>query len=565
MMDIASQDGDRPRTGAEAVLMTLKANGIDYLFANAGTDFPSIIEAFAARGPGGQVPVPVTIPHETAAVAMAHGYYLVSGRPQAVMVHVNVGLANAAMGVINAASDNIPMLVMSGRTPITEHGRLGARVTPIQYGQEMFDQTSIVRDATKYNYEMRYAEQGGTMVERALAIAMSEPRGPVYLSLPREPLAEDFPDSQHYPPDRQASSSPQRPDPVAVAEAARLLASARSPVILCQRSDPSGATAAALSRLAQAFSVPVVEPFTVRNVLASADPMLAGYDVRQALADADVVLVVDSAVPWIEKLHRPAGAVVISLGPDPLFSRMPVRSFRTDIALAGDPAAGLAMLHDALGKLGGRAGPHMPAERPMAPIDKNAGPDGAMTAEWMSLCLSDVLGDDGVLFSELGVVPSAMDLKGPNRVFTAPHSGGLGWAMPAALGAQLHDRERLCVACVGDGSYMFANPVACHQIAEAMELPILTVIKNNGMWNAVRRSVVNSYPGGKAVAANRMPLISLEPSPDFSMIARASRGHAERVEHADDLPDALERALRAIREERRPALLDVRVALSDRH
>ena len=150
-------------------------------------------------------------------------------------------------------------------------------------------------------------------------------------------------------------------------------------------------------------------------------------------------------------------------------------------------------------------------------------------------------------------------------MFTAPHSGGLGWGMPAALGAQLHDRDRLCVACIGDGSYMFANPVACHQIAEAMELPILTIVKNNGIWNAVRRSVVNSYPGGKAASANRMPLVSLEPSPDFQMIAKASRGFAERVEEADDLPAALERALHAIRVEKRQALLDVRVALSDRH
>ena len=96
--------------------------------------------------------------------------------------------------------------------------------------------------------------------------------------------------------------------------------------------------------------------------------------------------------------------------------------------------------------------------------------------------------DRAVAFSELGLLLPAMDLKGPNRVFSNVHAGGLGWAMPAALGAQLADRERLVIACMGDGSYMFANPVACHQIAEALELPILTVIKNNRMWNAVRRS-----------------------------------------------------------------------------
>ena len=136
------------RTGADALLLALKACGVDYLFANAGTDFPPIIESFASL-PADNTPAPVMVPHETASVAMAHGYYLVTGRPQAVMVHVNVGLANAVMGVLNAASDNVPVLVMSGRTPLTETERPGHRSTPIHYGQEMFDQTSLVRDAVK--------------------------------------------------------------------------------------------------------------------------------------------------------------------------------------------------------------------------------------------------------------------------------------------------------------------------------------------------------------------------------------------------------------------------------
>jgi len=98
-----------------------------------------------------------------------------------------------------------------------------------------------------------------------------------------------------------------------------------------------------------------------------------------------------------------------------------------------------------------------------------SGAASPMSAEWMSHCLSDIMDERAVVFSELGVVPSCMRLRGPNRVFTTPHSGGLGWGFPAALGAQLADRDRLCIACVGDGSYMFANPVACHQIAEALD------------------------------------------------------------------------------------------------
>ncbi|PCI04257.1 MAG: acetolactate synthase [Hyphomicrobiales bacterium] len=537
----------QPKTGAEAVLMTLKAQGVDYLFANAGTDFPPIIEALATRPEA--LPEPVTIPHETAAVAMAHGYYLVSGKPQAVMVHVNVGLANAAMGVINAASDNIPVIMMSGRTPITEHGRLGARMTPIQYGQEMYDQTSLVRDVTKFNYEMRYAEQGGQLVNRAVGIAMSEPRGPVYLSLPREPLDEKFPENQPFPPAVQSVAKSNSGNLDDIARAAKLLDAAKSPLVICQRGDVAGETSKALSKL----GLPVIEPFTIRNVMASGDPCARGFTL-ELLKDADVILVVDSAIPWIEKHHRPVDAKIITLGPDPLFQRNPVRSFQSDISILCDPAKAIVALEKAMA-------PRTKLEPMEAPALAVA--EELMDDAWMTQCISDILGD-GAIFSELGVVPSMIKFAGPNQLFTAPHSGGLGWAMPAALGAQLFDRSRLTIAAVGDGSYMFANPVACHQIAEALELPLLTIVKNNGIWNAVRRSVVVSYPEGKAAKSNKMPLTSLEPSPDFAAIAGASRAYSERVETGEDFPAALERALHAVRVEKRQALLDVRVAVSDK-
>ncbi|MDY6962710.1 MAG: thiamine pyrophosphate-binding protein, partial [Pseudomonadota bacterium] len=108
-MDITHEYADTPvaETGAESLLRGLKRNGIDYIFANAGTDFPPIVEAFVHLDEN-EAPTPILVPHETASVAMAHGYYLVTGRAQATMVHVNVGLANSVMGVINAASDNIP-------------------------------------------------------------------------------------------------------------------------------------------------------------------------------------------------------------------------------------------------------------------------------------------------------------------------------------------------------------------------------------------------------------------------------------------------------------------------
>jgi acetolactate synthase-1/2/3 large subunit len=561
----------RGQTGAEALLRSLKRNGIDYIFSNSGTDFPPIIEAIAQIPPDDR-PEALLVPHETAGISMAHGYYLTTGRAQAVMVHVNVGLANTVMGVINAASDNVPVLVMSGRTPITERGHEGSRVTPIQYGQEMFDQSALVREVTKYEYEMRYPEQGDSLPTRAISVARAAPAGPVYLSLPREPLMATVPAglADATP---QAAASLSAPDPAAISLLAGWIASADAPVILCQRSAPDGAAAAALASLCEAHAIAVCEPFSVRNVLPGNHPMLIGHDPKAALQDADLVIVLDSGVPWIEATGRPQDhAKICHIGPDPAFRRMPVRGYRSDLSITADPALALAALSQALPKAGAHVAKrrmHISAQaaarREATDAFAAQGATSPMSGEWLSRCLSEVMDEEAVVFNELGALPAFMRAHGPNRIFSNPHSGGLGWALPAALGAQLADRERLVIACVGDGSYMFANPVACHQIAEALNLPILTIIKNNGLWNAVRRSVVAAYPTGAAALANTMPLTSLAPAPDYGFVARASRAYTERVQNGQDLPAALARAIEVIRKDKRQVVLDVSISVSDRH
>ena len=178
-------------TTAEAYLALLADRGVDYLFGNAGTDFASIIEALSKAQLGeAKAPIPVTVPHENVAVSMAHGYYLVTGRPQAVMVHVTVGTANAVCGIMNAARERVPILFAAGRTPINEDGALGARSIYIHWAQEMFDQASMVRELVKWEYELRNPEQLETVVDRAVSLAMTEPKGPIYLQLPREALAK---------------------------------------------------------------------------------------------------------------------------------------------------------------------------------------------------------------------------------------------------------------------------------------------------------------------------------------------------------------------------------------
>ncbi|MFV0245496.1 MAG: thiamine pyrophosphate-requiring protein [Qingshengfaniella sp.] len=559
----------RPGTGAEAVLLGLKAAGVDYLFANAGTDFPPIIEALSTLAPD-TMPQPVTIPHETAAIGMAHGYYLATGQMQAVMVHVNVGLANAVMGVLNAASDNVPVIVMSGRTPLTEVGRAGSRASPIQYGQEMYDQAGLVSDVVKFHYELRYPEQAGMLVTRAATLAGSAPEGPVYLSLPREALTETIPAEAEIPANPQAPSRPAQADPQGLAQLADWLSRAQSPLIVTQRGDPQGRLGPALTRFANRFAVAVTEPFSIRNVMAWDDPMFAGHD-PAAVRGADLVIVLDADVPWIEKLHAPGpGTRIVHIGPDPQFGRMPVRGYRTDLAITADPALALEALTPLIPQTD-VADRHATLTARSANRRDNliaaarTGANRPMSAEWLSLCLAEALPKDALVFSELGALPGLMRPSRANQIFANPHSGGLGWALPAALGAQLADRDRMVTACVGDGSYMFANPTACHQIAEALRLPVLTIVKNNGLWNAVRRSVKDGYPDGAAARANVMPLTSLQPAPDYLKVAEASRAHTERVRDGRDLPDALDRALHIIRSEGRQAMLEVEVAVSDRN
>jgi len=553
---------------AEAVLGHLKAAGIDILLANGGTDFPSIIEAYArAAETGIAMPEPLVIPHEGVAVGMAHGYYLVTGKAAGVIVHVNVGLANAVMSLINAASENVPILMCSGRTPLTEKGRFGSRSSPIHWGQEMRDQAGMIREVVKWDYELRYPEQAGAAIDRAISIAMSEPRGPVYLSLPREALAEGARLETAAP-----NISPTRygaPAADLVARAADALRAAKNPVIITQSPDV-GRGFEPLASFSERFALPVVEYWATRQALPSSHPMNVGREPTPWVRDADVIIVANAMVPWIaDHVEPPQGCTVIAIGPEPQFRNLPMRSFQLDISLAGGLNEGIAALAEAMAA-------RVPADQEFAErrervahfrneqaraVEKRValGSGSPMSPAYVSRCLSEAADENTTFFNELGVDPSVMHFEAPGSYFSTPLSGGLGWGLTAALGAQLGNRTRQVIATIGDGSYMFANPVACHQTAAALKLPLLTVVFNNGIWNAVRRSTLYMYPDGKAASANVMPITALDPSPDHAAIARAHGAYAERVDDGAALPAAIQRALEATRSGQQ-ALLEVVVS-----
>ena len=545
-------------------MRSLKSNGVDYLFINSGSDLAPIIEAYAKTG-GEGLPEVIPAAHENVAVSMAHGYFLATGRMAAAAVHVNVGLANAAMGLLNARSDDVPIFIISGRNPLTEGSRPGSRSTPIQYGQEMFDQTGIVREAVKWDYELRYAENAADLVSRGCAIARTEPQGSVYFSLPREPLCEPTEISGEV---TQVAASVPHPDPAAIKAAARSLARAKNPLIICSRGDAAGEVGAELQAIAQENSIAVSEVFVTRNVLPTGFEYGVGGNVASHLPTADVVIVVDAPVAWVEtKASTAAGAEVIHMGPDPLFRRMPVRGYKTTQAIHCNTFAGLKSLRAALPGVPNAVRKSSIAElhansRAVIKAKAESGSRGLANKPWIAKCISDILGD-GAIFGERGGPLPLYVVGGSNQWFGNTQAGGLGWGLPAALGYQLANRERLTVCAVGDGSYMFANPVACHQVAAAQRLPVLTVVLNNGSWDAVRISTLSVYPDGHASRLNRVPTVHFTPAPEHGRIAEAAGCYSEVVENAEDLPAALQRALTVIRKEKRQALLDVKVGNDD--
>jgi acetolactate synthase I/II/III large subunit len=557
-------------TTAEAYLTLLKSRGVDYFFGNAGTDFAPLVEAYARLGAEGRsLPRPITVPHEFTAVSMAHGYAMVTGRPQVVMVHVIVGTANGLGAVMNAARSNVPMLFSAGRTPITESRVPGARNRHIHWAQESFDQGSIVREFVKWDYELRNFSQLESVLDRALTLATAEPQGPVYLALPREVLAESHQEFEFSEPARYPQGIRTAPDPEAVSEAARILVGARNPLAIAKASGREPGSIEPLVRLAESLAMPVVEGFHTYLNFPQDHPLHMGFDASPYLDAADAILVLESDSPWFPRLKSPSPeARIIQLGVDPLYSRIPIRGFPVDAALVGTPSLALAALLEAVRKQaiddqGALARRHrwMAEHQRLRQAWEARGRDTQerrpIEMSWVSRCIGAILDDETILVNEYDLDPTQTCFRIPGSFFGSPPAAGLGWGLGAALGAKLAAPEKTVIAVVGDGSYIFGAPTAAHFTARASDIPILIVIFNNQAWNAVKRATTDDNPDGWAVRTGNMPMTDLEPSPAFELVAQASGAHAERVENPEALPDALCRALKAVRVERRQALLNV--------
>jgi acetolactate synthase I/II/III large subunit len=556
---------ERQPIAADAFLRALADHGVDYFFCNPGTDFPPVVEAFSrAKKTNAKVPKPILVPHENLAVGMAHGAYLMTGRPQAVMVHVNVGTGNTLNNLTNLSRDRVPLILAAGRTPITEKGSFGSRTRPIHWAQEMFDQAGMVREMVKWDYELRVPGQVGDVVARAAEVAMAHPRGPVYLVLPREPLSATLAE-----PIGPAKPRPQaaevHPDPHSIATLAEWIAAAERPLIVTATL-PADAVPA-LAHLAERCAIPVVTHSPRTLCLPSSHAMHFGFEPGALLADCDLAIVLESDVPWIPHLqHPPAGCRVVHVGEDPFFVRYPMRSFPSDLAIKCGATHALNALNEAIEPRIQMAAARIAARRARltermrnrrVQLAKDSAPAATISPEHLSHAIGEVVGPDAIIFNEYPLRFDHCAREKPGTFFSLGPAGGLGWGFGAALGAKLANPDALVVATLGDGAYMFANPTVGHWVSATHNLPILTIVFNNSRYGAVRRATLSMFKEGVAGENDGRTLADLDPAAPYDEMARAQGAHAERVEKPADLPGALARARDAVVNERRQALLNV--------
>jgi acetolactate synthase-1/2/3 large subunit len=558
---------------AQAYLELLRAKGVKYFFLNPGTDSAPINEAFAKfEAEGKSAPKIILAPHESIATAMAYGYAMVTGEPQVVMVHVNVGTANALSMIMNAQRARVPIVFTAGRTPVTEEGLLGTRDGGNHWGQESYDQGSIVREYVKWDYELRASIQLSSVVDRAFKIALSDPQGPVYLVLPREWLVEPMTNIKIPDKGKSIPHSAPGPDPTAVEEAAKLLVEAENPLIITSRVGSKPRAVKLLVELSESLAIPVIESWRSRMNFPTNHPLHLGYDVVPFLKTADTILIIDCDIPWIPKRIKPQdSARIIQIDVEPANLNYPLWGYPISLPIASDPVLALPMLTSLVKKMTKNDNISKKVAERFSRIKEEhnrqrtiwkdqadkARKQKPISFTWLSHEINSILDEDTIIVNEYRLDATQIELTKPNTYFGGSPAAALGLGIGAALGIKLAMPSKTVIACIGDGSYIFGNPLAAHWVSCAYNLPALFIIFNNQCYAAVKQAISSLFPEGWSNKTGHFPGTELTPSPNFVQVAKSCGGYGEVVDDPEEIKRALIRALRFMKEERRQVLLDV--------
>ncbi|KAH9924660.1 thiamine pyrophosphate enzyme, N-terminal TPP binding domain-containing protein [Epithele typhae] len=588
-------------TAASVIFKTLAEAGVTHAFVNWGNDHPAFLEELERerQQEGGTRLAIVACPHEMVALSAAQGYAQVTGRPAAVIVHVDVGTQGLASAVHNVDRGRTPVFIFAGAAPQSSDARLkGTKNEWPMWLQDVPDQPSIVRQYMRFTSQIQSAKNAGPMIMRALQIASSEPKGPVYLWARRETTEDEVDGSQFqetldvnkWPP----AHSGALPD-TALSTIVEALTTAQFPLIITANSGRNPKTVPLLSELSTILAIGVYTscptsvcvPWTHENYIG-----MSFGGKNEMLDHADVIILLDVDIPWIDTHGNKSrdDARVFIIDPDPLKTTMAWSHVDADLLCRADTEAALSQLVRAVDTSSLRAttAPLLSARQERL---------RALRAKWTdSLARTpSFVGETMTAAHVLGTLRAAIEAQTPSRgervlwvneatsnlpnvwAYLRPGqpggmvgsgASGLGYALGASIGAVIGgavaQRGLDMVGCiVGDGTFLFGVPATAYWLAKRQGTPFLTIILNNGGWASPRLSMLGVYPQGHGSKATMDELsVGFGPDmPDFAQVAVAAGGAwGKRISKADELQATLEEAIRVVLHEKRCAVVDCIVA-----
>jgi acetolactate synthase-1/2/3 large subunit len=556
----------------DAIVAAMAHGGIDHLFFTSGAEIVWYQEAIAkAHAQGLPAPRLITMTHEHAGLNAAIGYAMVSGKPVATAVHVDAGTLNYGGAIHTAAHAGVPVVMTAGTPPTAYPGTMrGARDRGGHlWLQQTFDQNGIVRSYVKWDHRLDVQDNAGLITSRAVQVALSEPKGPVYLSVPREislmPAREtSFPTA-----DQLGIPRPSAPDPDGIAAVARRLAEAERPYVVVSNSGRDVATVPLLVELCELLGMPAVASAQRSAQCFPFDhPLWLG---QARLTDADVVLVLDANVPWVPGPAAPGpDAFVAVIDPDPIHERIPTYEFTADLRLKSSARSGLEALIPAVrAALSSQddARVHVRHERyrqlHVARIDERERDAQTRSTKtpidkfWLGHEIGAFAGDDTIVVDETlphNELARFLKCSNPGAYFSNPASSG-GFMPGAAFGAKLAAPDKHVIGTTGDGFYMFGTATAALWAAKHYGAPFTVVVYQNRAYSTGTLQVSSMYPESYSQKAGYEGG-TFDPPMDFAKEAEACGGWGENVTDPAAIRPALQRA-REANERGLPAVVSV--------
>ncbi len=545
-------------SGKRAFLDLLKQEGVGIMFGNPGTTELPLMDAFAVEN---DIRYILGL-QEAALMAMADGYAQASGQLTVLNLHVAPGLGNAMGMLYDAQMAGSPIMVTAGQQDteyLVEEPVLSA------------DLTTLAKPFVKFSAQVERLKDLPVLVHRAAKTALAPPTGPVFLSLPGDILKSDG-DIELLEPTRVAPRI--RGDLDAVNAAAELLAKAERPVIIAGDAVAQSRGHKELAALAETIGAPVYTEFVPNTAsFPSSHPLYRGsmtrsqQGVREVMDKHDLLFSAGGDMfTWSlpSKVKPiPTGMPVIHLDTDPWQIG---KSYPAQVGIFGDPKATLPDITAAVQARMTAAAKGAAAARLKSATEAIKAEREAFRAKARALAgktpvqplalleaIGAMLPNDAVVIEEvLSSAPGARQLINSEdaQSFFALRGGGIGWGLPAAIGAKLAQPDRPVVALVGDGSAMYT--VQALWTAAHYRLPVIWVIFNNTSYRILKQRLVAMR--GLAEQADTFVGMELtDPAIDFVGMARSLGIEGARAKTVKDTTDLIAKALK----DGTPFLIDV--------